>query len=252
MKSQNFIFSLLIALSLAVVSCTTAKVSVPGNEQEEVIKKNFGTQGPEFLFSFVKGKAHNHPTFAIWLESPDGELIQTLFVTRSIANGFYRYGDAGDGKWLKVPGKSVRPAALPYWVHKREGVSTEKVMPTPEDPVADAFSGATPAGNFRLETLPKSLSFGKLRVVVEVNQPWDWNRFWTNDKYPDFPDYKSSAQPSLIYAVDVNLDAPMDVYHLNPVGHGAFAGQDGNLYTDLSGYTTALQIFNQITLTIRK
>jgi len=48
------------------------------------------------------------------------------------------------------------------------------------------------------------------RVLLEVNQPWDWNAYWNNDKYLDEPDYKTSAQPSVVYAVTINLESMQD------------------------------------------
>ncbi len=251
---KTFRFSKLF-LPLVVISfmwsCQTPSKTAD-NEVVPVIEKKFGETSPALTVSFEAGKAHNHPTFAIWLETPDGKLIQTLFVTRSIGSGFFQYGDAGDGRWLKVPGKSIRPAALPYWVHRRENISEQEAMPTPENPVADAYTGATPTGNFRLSAATKEVLPEKFRLLVEVNQPWDWNKFWSNDKFSEYPNYKTSAQPSLVYAVDVDLNDRMPVYYLNPIGHGAFAGQDGKLYTDISKHTTALEIFKQITLAIDK
>ena len=34
---------------------------------------------------------------------------------------------------------------------------------------------------------------------MEINQNWDWNEYWTNDKYPDDENYKMSCQPALVY-----------------------------------------------------
>jgi len=246
-----FITAFLIVVLIS--SCNTSKVNNSGLEEYTIIEKKYGNNDVTLELSFQKGKAHNHPTMAVWIESLDGDLIQTIYVTRSIAKGFYQFGDAGDGKWLKTPGTSIRPAALPYWLHKREKTTSEQpLMPSPESPVPDAYSGATPIGSFNLfasteKTLPQ-----KFKLFVEVNQPWDWNTFWNNNKHPGDMDYRTSAQPSLVYAVDVNMKEPMDIYYLNPIGHGSYNGSNGKLFTDLSGYTTALQIFNQISLNIKK
>jgi polyphosphate kinase len=43
----------------------------------------------------------------------------------------------------------------------------------------------------------------------------------------------------------------MEAYTLNPIGHGHYAGKDGKLYTDLSTFTTALQIATEIKVVVR-
>ncbi len=255
---MNSMFKFLSLLGIATFvftaySCGSGKITDTAKDQETIIKKQFSVEGEKLSLSFKAGTAHNHPTFAIWLETADGSLIQTLFVTRSIANGYYAFGDAGDGKWLKVPGEAKRPAALPYWLNRRETTQPEQtLLPTKNHPVPDAYTGATPSGDFivkavTLKELPKVF-----RVLVEVNQPWDWNKFWYNEKYPGDSDYKTSAQPSLVYAVQVNLDDLMEEYHLNPIGHGHPSGKNGQLYTDISGFTTALQIFQSISLIVNR
>ncbi len=42
------------------------------------------------------------------------------------------------------------------------------------------------------------------------------------------------------------------MYYLNPVGHSHYSGADGKLYSNLKTFTTALEIFESITLKIKK
>jgi hypothetical protein len=84
---------------------------------------------------------------------------------------------------------------------------------------------------------------------MEVNQAWDWNKFWTNNKYPDNPAYKHSAQPALIYAVSV--DKSGESYYLNPIGHADPKGESGKLYTNLNSLTSAKHIFETIKITLK-
>lgn len=253
MRGKKLVMLLVAWLSFffITVSCSGSAKKIAGKQNPQTITKYFDQDGIEIEISFVAGRAHNHPTFAIWLEDVNGNLLQTVFVTRSVATGYFSYGDAGSGKWMRQPGRSIRPAALPVWLHKREGAEEDEIMPTPEKPVADAYSGATPKSSFNLNVKSKSFIPDQFRVFVEINQPWDWNKAWYNNRFPDNFDYRSSAQPSLIYAVDINRRNPMPEYFLNPVGHGHPAGDDGRIYTDISGHTTALDIFKQIKVTIR-
>jgi hypothetical protein len=85
---------------------------------------------------------------------------------------------------------------------------------------------------------------------MEINQPWDWNEYWTNTKYPEDENYKTSSQPSLVYRVTIDLNSGVKEYSMKPVGHGHYSGMDGSLTTDLSTLTTALEIAKSITVRI--
>jgi hypothetical protein len=213
----------------------------------EIITSNINGTGTALELKFTIGKAHNHPTLAVWLETIDGEYIQTLFVTKSLAIGIYGHGAQNDGVWKRESGEARRPATLPYYLHKR-GVKAPDgtYLPTPEHPIPDAYTGATPINSFQLNTNSDKPIQGKFNVLVEVNQPWDWNSYWNNTLYINDVDYKTSCQPALVYAVTIDLDNPMEYYVLNPIGHSHYAGKDGLLYTDISTLTTALQIFDKI------
>ncbi len=214
----------------------------------DTINLNYELGDLKFQFEIINGKQHNYPSFAIWIETMDEKLLNELFVTQSVATGVFRYGAVSGGKW--VAGERRYAAALPYFFHKK---NPQGIPPDSKNPLPDAITGATPGNNLFLKTSVKKDKLpDKFRILLEVNQPWDFNDFWHNAKYGDDDDYKSSAQPSIVYAVTVDLKNPMDEYFLNPIGHGHFAGKDGNLYTDLSNFTTALDIFRQIKLKVFK
>lgn len=215
----------------------------------EKVQINSDAVGYTFMFDFTHGKRHNRPSFAIWIEDMQGNYMQELFVTRSFGRGEFRYGAESDGKW--VPGERRYQSVLPYYIHKRAlALELADMVPSPKNPVADAYTGATPKASFSLNTKSENKLMRQFRVLIEINQAWDVNDFWYSGKFPDDPDYRASCQPSLVYAVEVNTDALMDVYYFNPIGHGHYSGKDGRLYTDLSGFTTALQIFQQIKMQV--
>jgi hypothetical protein len=89
------------------------------------------------------------------------------------------------------------------------------------------------------------------RILFEVNQPWDSNDFWTNDKYPDNFDYKTSLQPALVYAVTVSASSAGKTMYLNPIGHSHPWGETGELFTDLTTITTAREIFSKVAVTVQ-
>ncbi|MBK7215115.1 MAG: hypothetical protein IPH88_17860 [Bacteroidales bacterium] len=257
MKTRNIFISIFAVISLsgilAVNSCSSQGESKNArrnaSETPEVIKSNIAGSGQQLEISFVRGTAHNHPTFAIWLENAGGEYVQTLFVTRAIGQGVFNYGDRSGGKWK--PGEVRRPAALPYWSHKRNIKAEDGLyIPSPKNPVADAYSGATPKGSFTLQTRPDQLLKGKLKVMLEINQTWDWNQYWTNSMYTDDFNYKTSCQPALVYEGTIDLDSPGTDVELLPVGHSHYSGKDGSLNTDLSTITTALQILKKVSVKV--
>lgn len=238
-------FSGLIISAITLSNCSVQQdLGKKGIITDTISIDGSGT-GLALEIEFAKGSAHNHPTFAIWLESMDQKYISTVFVTRSLATGIYGHGPIQTEVWDAKPGPQSRPATLPYWLHKRSDALKLPLLPDSAHPVLDGYSGATPVSNFVIKTgTPEHLP-PKIRIVMEINQPWDWNEFWTNGLY-DNADYRTSCQPSLIYAVNIDLDKPEAEYFLNPIGHGHFAGQDGLLYTDLRTLTTALQIIDHV------
>ena len=233
--------SIISILLILIYSCVSEKNMI----KPIVVELN---NSKDFLIELTPGESFNHPTFSIWLEDMNGKYIKTLFVTKSYASGIFGYKMLGDSVWVNESGKSIQPAALPYWTHKKGLINNKSLIPSPENPFVDAYTGATPNGKFTLSD--KSIKKKTYRVLLEVNQTWDWNSYWTNNKFPESTAYKHSAQPSVVYSVTINSND--SVFYLNPIGHGSPTGEDGNLYTNLSTLSTALDIFSSIVITIKK
>ena len=239
MKSK-FIIAALILFSISGVS---------QKKKEVFLQENYGINnaGTPLSIQFEKGSEHNHPLFAIWLADENGKYIQTLYVSESIGRGVFKRVNRKTGQWKA--GEIDRPAALPYWAHQR-GVKNElgTYNPTPKQPVVDAYTGATPSSSFVLNVKTEKPLSGKYKIMLELNQSWDWNEYWYNDKYPGNADYKTSSQPALVYSVDIDTTNPAAEYVLKPIGHSHYSGADGSLDTNLSTLTTALKIAKKITL----
>ncbi len=237
------------ALMMFALSCSTSKV--PVNEVPDHITSNSNGTGPKLEIEMTRGDGHNHPLMAIWVESESGEFIQTLYVAESIGKGIFQHGDASKGFWM--PGEIRRPAALPRWSHQR-GIKAEDgfYLPTPQDPVADAYTGPTPDKNFILHTRLNEPIEGKFRVLFEINQTWDWNDYWTNNKYPEDDEYKTSCQPALVYMAIIEPAKGEEAYLMEIIGRSHFSGADGELYSDLETMTTALHIAEDIVIRIVK
>ncbi len=227
-----------------VISMVVYATLVAG--QEQIVQTNTQGKGEQYTLTFKPGESFYYPLVAVWVEDSEGNYLQTLYVPNSIARGTFTFGKIEDNEYK--PGPKRLPATLPYWGHKR-GVKAEDglYLPSPKNPVPDAYSGASPTRAFVLHTrADKPLPAGAT-ILVEVNQSWDWNQYWNNAKYPESEAYKASAQPALVYRV------PIDKLEENPVtmeliGHSHYAGENGKLFKDLSTFTTALQIFEEITV----
>jgi len=202
----------------------------------------------KLTINIKKGESFNHPTFVIWMEDMEENIIKTIFVTKSFASGIFGYQMVDDSIWLRTSGESYQPAALPYWNHKKGLIDNEYLVPTPDHPYIDALTGATPDDDFRLVTGTKPPG-DQYRILLEVNQAWDWNRYWTNNKYPDNFAYKHSAQPSVVYSVTINKENSK--FYLNPIGHGDPKGETGRLFTDLSTITNGMNIFESISIEVK-
>ncbi|MBN2746079.1 MAG: hypothetical protein JXR34_05075 [Bacteroidales bacterium] len=228
-------------MAIVLVYC-----QVPKRGVNSVEFNDSATSGRLVKISAEAGKGHNHPSFVIWQENLQGEVMRTLFVTKSYASGIFGHENVDDSLWLDRPGKSYQPSALPYWTERKGLIDGKTYIPTPENPYVDAVTGATPEAGFSLKVRLEAVA--GTRILMEVNQAWDWNEYWTNDRIPNNDAYKHSAQPSLIFAV--TIDTSDSVFYLNPIGHGDPTGSSGKLYTDLSGFTTAREIFKNIKITI--
>ncbi|MGC9513982.1 MAG: hypothetical protein ACP5D8_10185 [Fidelibacterota bacterium] len=240
---------LLLLISFILTACSGLGENKDTQKNVEIFQINPAGEGQTYTLHFVPGKAHNHPTFAIWLETAEGDFIQTLYVTQSLATGWFGHGQLDAGRWKDEPGISIRRATLPYWLHK-SGIlkNGEGDMPVPENPAADGFTGATPRGEFYLTLKSDIKPELPYRFMLEINQTWDWNPYWHNNKYPDDFDYKSSSQPALVYSVMIDSHDPSELYYLNPIGHSHYGGKNGKLYTDLSTLTTALDIIREVSV----
>lgn len=239
MKSK-FIIAVFILFSVSVFS---------QKKKEVFSQENYGVNnsGTPITIQFEKGSEHNHPLFAIWLADENGKYIQTLYVSESIGRGVFKRVNRKTGQWKA--GEIDRPAALPFWAHQRD-VKNElgTYNPTPKQPVVDAYTGATPSASFILKVKTEKPLSGKYKIMLELNQSWDWNEYWFNDKYPNDADYKTSSQPALVYSVDIDSANPSTEYIMKPIGHSHYSGADGSLTANLNSITTALKIAKKITI----
>ncbi len=241
------ILTLLTFGGLMHFGCRSARL--PVDLPADTLQLNPAGSGDLVELVFKKGESHNHPLMAIWITTTDTQYIQTLYVAQSIGKGVFEHGDATEGKWL--PGPLRRPAALPVWAHTRGIMEADGLyIPTDSTPVPDAYTGPTPASDFILQTYTDKPLPDSVRVYFEINQTWDWNEYWTNNRFPDDEEYKASCQPSLVYSAEIVRQSAEQIGELGLLGHGHPSGRDGSVNDDLSTITTARRIASSITVRV--
>jgi hypothetical protein len=208
--------------------------------------------GEQWEHTFTAGSISikTTPQIAVWIEDPDGNYIDTLYVTRRTATQKWR-GKPGP---YEEKGNIRRKASLPYWAHKR-GVrySDGLFLPTKKEPLPDSVTAASPKESFQLRScVPEAIDHFVL--LVEINNSTDFNEYFNRDAAPSDPAFSGgsfgSGQPALVYRTSVQTGTDDNIYELELAGHSSPYGENGNLNTDVTRITTAKQIVDRITVLI--
>lgn len=178
------------------------------------------------------------PTFAIWLENPENGLTQTIFVT-------YR---AGKNDW---EGKASVPAALPKWDEIRR-IDEQKQSLSGEAPqIVDVITGATPKPGYfitRAQVEPGS----KWICWIEMNLSGDYNDYYREfDQLNMKTDEYGSGQPALVYKAEITATLNEKVVP-DAIGMSLFNAQNGKIIQPTNGITTALDIFDEMSIKVVK
>jgi hypothetical protein len=192
-------------------------------------------------FARAKGPgAGARPQIAIWAESKNGSLIETLFVSEHAA---FR-------EQLQWAGQPMRRGdVLPVWRHRY----TLKTGVKPDGERA-AYSGATPEHSFSLHQNLK-IDGKPFYLYLEVNAPNDANRFFNSRHAPDHAGHTKPGigQPSVIYGAYIEPDKPKQYLLLDLVGHGGSTNRmDGNIHYDLSNLTSAKRVIEKILVKVKR
>lgn len=165
-----------------------------------------------------------YPQMAIWVAAEGGG-PETVFVTLG----------AGKDKWMFA---DERPDALPVW----SGIRPEK-----QGPKIDAVTGATPGGDAHTIrwAVPETYAGKNLTVFIEANVSFDYNDFYSKDETsPGFSGV--NGQPSVVWRATFTVDGTPRELTPEIIGHGHVLGKDSAIDPDMSGLTTATELFNYI------
>ena len=258
-----------------------AKDRGPLPEQLNYVRVNqtpADAKGTGLIIDLRKGPYFMWPQYAIWLETLDGQLIQPLYITQKLARNDFSTKvsrrNAGqvftENPFLKGDGEDIftyevdpatshqrlRPESLPVFLHKL-AITTPagRVVPTGKNTAIDGYSGATLTDNFLLASRSQQPLPERFKVRLEINQSFDFNDYYSSNRFPDDPVYSGSgysAQPSVVYEALVDLSSGQPYVAMQLVGRGHHSGADGRLYQDMENLTTARELIDRVIVEVKK
>lgn len=235
-----------MTLALATLSCSGQSNQTPvfggGNIKVSV------EQGSEWLhdfplFWFIKKK--NAPQIAMWIEDLDGNFLSTIYVSEKLAKQ----------SWTAAGGNR-RKESLPCWSYAQGKQYADGLyLPTKDEPLPDAITGATPKGSFTTN-IQMDEDIKLFVIKCEFNHSVDFNKFYPKDAKEGDSNYSGgkmgSGQPAIVYQVMIDLNNKQREFKGELIGHSSPDGSDGKVYSDTSQLTTALDIIKSITVYINQ
>jgi len=186
-----------------------------------------------FRILLSKGKCQ----LAVWLTDEQGNFVDTVYVTRKIA----QKGLGNRKGQLDAKLGGARASSLPVWAHAR-GVDygDGNFYPPKDKALPDAITSATPkAGEFVWTWRPqKRLGPGKYSFFVEVNKSFDKSE---QHKYSWY-----RGQPSVVWKGVLPVGVEVSKGSAAIIGHGDVDGADGKINPDVSTLTTALGLIESV------
>jgi len=176
---------------------------------------------------YGKTRYKKPPQFAVWLESVPEGTIRTVWVTRK----------TGTGDW---GANTTRPVSLPYWVSRWNIETQIQGLPAPDNPVADAVTGATPKGDFSVEVVVPAKSVWN--YFVEANVSGDYNDTFPAEGKDGTKDRNGNGQPSVVYRGKI-ASAPGRQSVPGLIGRTDQFENVKEVNPDLDGITTARGLF---------
>jgi len=179
---------------------------------------------------YTKSHYKKPPQFALWIQEIPKGTIHTVWVTSK----------TGIGDWGK---NVVRTVSLPLWVSRWNLVTKSRSYPTPEKPVINALTGATPKLDFTVETTVPAKRLWN--YFIEVNVSGDYNDAFPVSQKDGKRDRQGNGQPSIIYR-GVITSSPGRQSSPKLIGRTDQLQNVKYIINDLEGITTAKDLFSSI------
>jgi hypothetical protein len=197
------------------------------NSSEKAMLKFVLNLNPDI---YLKSNYKKPPQFAVWLEDETKRTIRTIWVTSK----------TGTGSWGK---NVVRNVSLPYWVSRWNIETHSQSYPTPENPVINAVTGATPKVEFTADTIVPANT--ALNYFIEVNVSGDYNDAFPVSIQDAKRDRQGNGQPSIIYRGKIT-SSPGRRSKPQLIGRTEQFQDVKKIITDLEGITNAKDLFSKI------
>ncbi len=146
----------------------------------------------------------------------------------------------GTGSWGS---NVVRSVSLPYWVSRWNLETQSRSYPTPENPVINALTGATPKVDFIAEVIVPAKSVWN--YFIEVNVSGDYNDAFPVKQKDGKPDRQGNGQPSIIYRGEIT-SSPGRRSRPELIGRTEQLRSVEHIITDMEGISTAKNLFSTI------
>ena len=241
MKARNLVVAGITALGV-LASCNKELVTYKKDDIKVMV-----TKGDEWLHDFplfLGIDKKNPPQIAIWIEDLAGNYLTTIYVSHKIATDSWQSN-----------GGNRRKEALPVWCYSRNVQYSDGLyLPTNDQPLVDGISGATPQGSFDVKISPVG-DLKQFVVKIELNHSTDWNESYPKNAKEGEANYsggkEGSGQPAIVYSAAVDLNSSKKQYTATLIGHSSPDGSNGNIYSDISFLTSALNIVKEITINVQ-
>ncbi len=245
-----------LLLLLAPAGCVFNQL----DESPEFVALNPDRVGYRVTFTVVKGASWSQrvtegplrfnllPQVAVWMETKQGQFIDTLYVTGAL-------GEPWTHAAKEQKGAAFYRECFPAW--SKRVVDAGRRLPTPERPYTDGVTSATPQSTFLVSTLVPAAAFENGFVVfAEVNQSADYNAAFPKPETGAFDPLRPeqsvdwNGQPSVVYSSEVGAKPRKgQSFTLRAVGHGDPVAER-HVNPDLSKLDTALTIVSELELSV--
>jgi hypothetical protein len=245
MRRPFYALLAVVCLICLLVTCSQG----PQIKDGAILTTNANLQGNRLTIRFTRGSDFGHvkqigflklvltPQIAVWAEDTQGHYLQTLYVTRKFAKQ----------DWGIMPHSKdscFRTSSLPYWLNKY--VHAGNAAPTTNKPLPDAVTAATPTGSFDINTTLNPTA-PPVMICAEINTSFDYNGTFG----PHRKASQINGQPAVVYKARVGENPRLyPAVSMKLAGHSGETGADSLLYKDVSGLTTAQNIFSCINVLV--
>jgi hypothetical protein len=205
-----------------------------------LVKLDWGPAFPDAYPRSDRPTSDDRPQIAIWAESKNGTLIETLFVSETAAfSEHFTWGGH----------EQNRADVLPIWRHRY-------TVKTGIDPSGEevSWASATPEHSFSVDKYLNTDS-DAFYLYVEVNAPKDPNDHYHSNKGKDQPGYvpPGIGQPSILYGALVEPKKNKQYKLLDLVGHGGGGKEEGaTISYNLEHHTTARNLIDKVLLRVKR